>query len=85
MKNDEKALLWNVDQVAIALAISPWTVRSYIRQRKLQPVRVGRRVLFEPAECERFLQACKDRKSATPTQPLAHQGQRRNNASRWIR
>jgi len=60
MKKEKTSLLWNVEEVAKALAISPWTVRSYIRQGRLQPVRVGRRVLFEPAECERFLKSCKD-------------------------
>jgi len=57
--NKERTLLWNVEQAAAALAISPWTVRAYVRQRRMRPVRIGRRVLFEPAECQRFLKACK--------------------------
>ena len=52
-------LLWNVGEAGAALSISPWTVRLYIRQRKLRPVRVGRRVLLEPDECRRFLDTCK--------------------------
>jgi excisionase family DNA binding protein len=59
MKNSHKTLLWSVEETAAALAISPWTVRLYIRQRKLCAVRVGRRVLLEPAECYEFLKSCK--------------------------
>jgi len=55
----QEKLLWNVREAGAALSISPWTVRLYIRQRKLQPVRVGRRVLLEPEECRRFLDTCK--------------------------
>jgi excisionase family DNA binding protein len=67
MTIDEKALLWNVEQAASALAISPWTIRLYVRQGKLRPVRVGRRVLFEPGECQRFLNLCKNGKSNKAT------------------
>lgn len=59
MENNERPLLWNVGEAATALAISPWTIRLYIRQGRLQPVRVGRRVLLEPHECQRFLRTCK--------------------------
>lgn len=56
---ESKALLWNVSEAAAALALSPWTIRLYVRQGKLRPVRVGRRVLLEPDECQRFLKVCK--------------------------
>lgn len=55
----QEKLLWNVREAGAALSISPWTVRLYIRQRKLRPVGVGRRVLLEPNECRRFLDTCK--------------------------
>jgi hypothetical protein len=55
----QEKLLWNVREAGAALSISPWTVRLYIRQRKLWPVRVGRRILLEPEECRRFLDTCK--------------------------
>lgn len=63
MENKRTTLLWNVEQAAAALAISPWTIRAYIRQGRIKPVRIGRRVLFEPDECQRFLKACKKPKS----------------------
>ena len=59
MENEGRILLWNVEQAAAALSISPWTIRAYIRQGKITPVRIGRRVLFEPHECQRFLKVCK--------------------------
>jgi excisionase family DNA binding protein len=59
MENKGRTILWNVEQAAAALAISPWTVRAYIRQGRMRPIRIGRRVLFEPQECQRFMKACK--------------------------
>lgn len=52
-------LLWNVREAGYNMSISPWTVRLYIRQKRLRPVRVGRRILLEPDECQRFIEACK--------------------------
>jgi excisionase family DNA binding protein len=47
--------LKNINEAAGLLGISPWTVRAYIRAGKLSPVRLGRRVLVEEAELERFV------------------------------
>lgn len=47
--------LKSVVEAAELLRISPWTVRSYIRDGKLKPVRLGRRVLVEEAELERLV------------------------------
>ncbi len=47
--------LKSVPQSAELCGISTWTVRSYIRQGKLRPVRIGRRVLLEEEELERFI------------------------------
>jgi excisionase family DNA binding protein len=49
--------LKNVVQTAELCGISPWTVRSYIKQGKLRPIRIGRRVLIAEAEIERFVAA----------------------------
>jgi hypothetical protein len=38
-----------------ALAVSPHTVRSWVRKKKLHPVRICRRLLFHPDEINRFL------------------------------
>jgi excisionase family DNA binding protein len=47
--------LHDVNSAARLLSISPWTVRSYIHEGKLKPVRLGRRVLLEEAELERLI------------------------------
>ena len=49
-------LLWNVKTVGNALDLSPWTVRRYITDGKIKCVRIGRRVLVEPAECQRVVE-----------------------------
>jgi excisionase family DNA binding protein len=47
--------LKSVVEAAELLRISPWTVRGYIRDGILKPVRLGRRVLVEETELERFV------------------------------
>jgi excisionase family DNA binding protein len=42
-------------EVAGLLRVSPHTVRLWIRQKRLCPVRICRRLLFAPSEIERFL------------------------------
>ena len=49
-------LLWSVKEAGFALGLSPWTIRRYIIDKKLQTVRIGRRVLVEPAECRRLIE-----------------------------
>ena len=56
--------LKSVEEAAGLLGISPWTVRSYIREGKLKPVRIGRRVLVEEAELERFIERSKREQEA---------------------
>ena len=51
--------LHDIESAAQLLSISPWTVRSYIRQGKLSPVRIGRRVLLEEGELARFISEAK--------------------------
>jgi predicted site-specific integrase-resolvase len=41
--------------VARALCVSPHTIRSWVRQGRLRPVRICRRLLFHPDEIARFL------------------------------
>jgi excisionase family DNA binding protein len=52
----EDKLLWNVKEAGTALGLSPWTIRRWIVDGKLTPVRLGRRVLIEPAECKRLVE-----------------------------
>jgi hypothetical protein len=41
--------------VAEALSLSPHTIRSLVKRGKLRPVRICRRLLFDPREVSRFI------------------------------
>jgi len=45
--------------VSARLRVSPHTVRAWIRQGKLVPIRICRRILFSPEELLRFLAQAK--------------------------
>jgi excisionase family DNA binding protein len=45
--------------LANALCVSPHTIRSWIKKGKIRPVRICRRLLFDPAEVARFLAEAK--------------------------
>jgi excisionase family DNA binding protein len=45
----------DVQEAARLTSLSPYTVRAYIRQKKLRAVHVGRRVLVPLAELRRFV------------------------------
>jgi excisionase family DNA binding protein len=47
--------LKSVEEAAESLGLSPWTIRLYVRQGKIRPVRIGRRVLIEPGEIQRII------------------------------
>ena len=47
---DMERLVFDVREAARVLSISPWTIRRYITDGKLRPIRIGRRVLIEPSE-----------------------------------
>jgi excisionase family DNA binding protein len=47
--------LHDVRVAAQRFAVSPWTVRSYIRSGKLRAIRIGRLVRIEEQEIQRFI------------------------------
>jgi excisionase family DNA binding protein len=51
------SLLLGLRDAAASLGLSHWTLREWIRQGKLKSVRLGRRVLVEPAEMARLVAA----------------------------
>ena len=55
------SMLLNVADSAVALAVSPRTVRALIARKELTVVRIGRRVLVSPLAIERFI---RDREAA---------------------
>jgi excisionase family DNA binding protein len=51
--------LFDVRGAAQLLAVSPWTVRAYIRQGKIIPIRIGRLVRIDAGEIQRFIEVAK--------------------------
>lgn len=51
--------LLTLSEVAESLRLSPHTIRAMVRQGRLQPVRICRRLLFSPEEVSRLLAEAK--------------------------
>jgi excisionase family DNA binding protein len=49
--------LLSVDEAAACLGVSKYTLRGWLFQRRLPFVKLGRRVLLDPADVQRFLEA----------------------------
>ncbi len=47
--------LLDLRRIAQACNVSPHTVRKWVREGKLKPLRICRRLLFHPDEIARFL------------------------------
>lgn len=58
-ESDAVPQLLTLALVAQRLCVSQHTIRSWVRQRKLRPVRICRRLLFHPDELVRFLEEAK--------------------------
>ncbi len=48
--------LYDIEESAEILRVAPVTVRAWVSQGKLMPVRLGRRVLLTEKELERFVE-----------------------------
>jgi excisionase family DNA binding protein len=73
--------LKGVEEAARLLGISKWTVRGYIREGKLKAVRLGRRVLVEEGELERFVtnaRTCEQLQQDSTTEHPAARGEHVN-------
>lgn len=55
--NETIPRLLDLRSVAQMWSVSPHTIRKWVRQGKLRPTRLCRRLLFDPDECARFLAA----------------------------
>jgi excisionase family DNA binding protein len=67
--------LFDVNAAARQLAVSPWTVRAYIRQGKLRPIRIGRLVRLDEEELLRFVASRKSAGDSFPNQIHSGEGQ----------
>jgi excisionase family DNA binding protein len=57
MKGKNMEPLHDVNGAARILAVSPWTVRAYIRTGKLRAVRLGRLVRPDPRSIQEFVES----------------------------
>jgi excisionase family DNA binding protein len=55
MNTDGSRNLLDVKGAAERLGVSPFTVRAWLRQRRLEHVRLGRRVLIPQSAIRRFI------------------------------
>ena len=46
--------LFGIKEAARLLSVSSWSIRRWIRQRKIRSVRLGRRVLVPASEVDRL-------------------------------
>ena len=47
--------LLTLDEVANTLRLSPHTIRSFVKKGRLAPVRICRRLLFNPSDIEQLI------------------------------
>jgi predicted site-specific integrase-resolvase len=59
MSTDSVPMLLDLRRVAECCHVSPHTVRKWVRQGRLKPLRICRRLLFHPDELTRFLAEAK--------------------------
>ncbi len=66
MRTTPQADKLDVQESGALLGISPFTVRSWVRQRKIPFYRCGRRIVFSRTDLERFLEAHRVMPRETP-------------------
>ena len=67
---ENSPILLSIEEAASTLRLSPWTIRRHLTEGKLKAVRIGRRVLLEPAELQRLVEA--GRKPSIPAPVVEH-------------
>jgi len=53
--------LFDLKGAARLLSVSTWTLRARVKTQQLIPVRIGKRILFEESELQRFVNESKSR------------------------
>jgi hypothetical protein len=53
--SDNSPQLLDFQTVAAQCSVSPFTVRKWVKEGKLRPIRICRRLLFHPIELARFI------------------------------
>ncbi len=66
--------LLSLKEAARLLGLSIWTVRKFVRDGKLVPVRLSRRVLLEELELQRFIDQSRQKTQPNREQELMREG-----------
>jgi excisionase family DNA binding protein len=45
----------SIKTAAVIAGVSPFTLRSWVRQRRLAHIRLGRRIVIDPGDLQKFL------------------------------
>jgi len=53
--------LMDVNELATLWRVSPHTIRAWVQQKRLAPIKICRRLLFHPDEYARFLSAPREK------------------------
>jgi excisionase family DNA binding protein len=72
--SDEIPTLLTLCDLAARLRVSTHTIRAWVRQGKLQPVRLCRRLLFHPEEVSRLLSEADRKEKAADSRSAARKG-----------
>jgi excisionase family DNA binding protein len=59
----------DVNDVAKALKVSPYTVRRWASQKKLQRLKLGSRTLFDPVDLTRFIEQARKAAEQSSEEP----------------
>ncbi len=51
--------LMNIERAAEMLSLSPWTIRSWIRKKKLKAIKLGSRIVVEPQSLRELISEAK--------------------------
>ena len=57
---EDSPRLWTLHETALSLRVSARTLRRAVSARRIRCVRIGRRLLFDPADVSRFVAARKE-------------------------
>jgi excisionase family DNA binding protein len=57
MQNGKGSMKWDVARAAEELGVSPHTLRAWLRQRRLPYLKLGRRIILDPEDVQRFMDA----------------------------
>jgi len=71
---EEVPRLFDLQAMAQMWSVSPHTIRKWVKEGRLRPIRLCRRLLFDPNECVRFLASARSNGRILESPPLSRHG-----------